>query len=106
MDGITATALIKDFLALRGVSALHHIPARLAFGYGIHAEGIRELARQGADVLLTVDCGITSVAEIREAKALGLGTVVTDHHLPGPELPEADIIINPKLQEWPLFFFG
>ena len=101
VDGITATALIKDFLALRGVSALHHIPARLACGYGIHAEGIRELARQGADVLLTVDCGITSVAEIREAKALGLGTVVTDHHLPGPELPEADIIINPKLQEWP-----
>lgn len=101
VDGITATALIKDFLALRGVSALHHIPARLAFGYGMHTEGIRELASQGAEVLLTVDCGISNVAEIREARALGLSTVITDHHLPGPELPDADIIINPKLRRWP-----
>lgn len=101
VDGITATALIKDFLALHGVEALHHIPSRLDFGYGLHLQGIQELAEQGAGVLLTVDCGISNVAEIQKARELGLDTVITDHHLPGPELPTADIIINPKLQEWP-----
>lgn len=101
VDGITATVLIKDFFARRGVETLYYIPSRLDFGYGLHVQGIRDLARQGAGVLLTVDCGINNVTEVQTAKDLGLSTVITDHHLPGPELPAADVIINPKLQEWP-----
>jgi single-stranded-DNA-specific exonuclease len=101
VDGITATALVKDFLASRNVDVIHYIPDRLDFGYGLHVEGIRSLAEQGVGLLLTVDCGIANTEEIREAKRLGLQVIVTDHHLPGQELPEADVIINPKLEGWP-----
>ncbi|MBM9532015.1 hypothetical protein JWG42_17825, partial [Desulfoprunum benzoelyticum] len=61
VDGITATALVKDFMAGRGVEVVHYIPDRLDFGYGLHADGIRELAQQGVDLLLTVDCGIANI---------------------------------------------
>jgi single-stranded-DNA-specific exonuclease len=101
VDGITATALVKGFMASRGIEITHFIPDRLDFGYGLHAEGIRGLAEQGVGLLLTVDCGIANVQEIREAKALGMNVVVTDHHLPGQELPVADAIINPKIGDWP-----
>ncbi len=101
VDGITATALVKDFMAGRGVEVVHYIPDRLDFGYGLHADGIRELAQRGVGLLLTVDCGIANIEEIREAKSLGMTVIVTDHHLPGQELPEADVIINPKLDGWP-----
>ena len=101
VDGITATALVKDFMAGRDVDILHYIPDRLDFGYGLHQDGIRELAGKGVGLLLTVDCGIANSEEIREAKALGMQVIVTDHHLPGHELPAADVIINPKLGGWP-----
>jgi single-stranded-DNA-specific exonuclease len=101
VDGITATALVKDFMASKGVDIVHYIPDRLDFGYGLHLDGIRDLAGRGVDVLLTVDCGIANIEEIREARALGMQVVVTDHHLPGQELPPADVIINPKLGGWP-----
>ena len=101
VDGITATALVKDFMAGRGVDILHYIPDRLDFGYGLNQDGIRELAGKGVGLLLTVDCGIANSEEIREAKALGMQVIVTDHHLPGHEIPEADVIINPKLGGWP-----
>lgn len=101
VDGITATALVKDFMACRDIDILHYIPDRLDFGYGLHQDGIRELAQKGVGLLLTVDCGIANTEEIREAKSLGMQVIVTDHHLPGHELPEADVIINPKLGGWP-----
>ena len=101
VDGITATTLVKDFLDSRGIEATHFIPDRLDFGYGLHVDGIRSLAEQGVGLLLTVDCGIANVEEIREAKSLGMQVIVTDHHLPGQELPDADVIINPKLVGWP-----
>jgi single-stranded-DNA-specific exonuclease len=88
-------------MASRGIDVAHYIPDRLDFGYGLHTDGIRELAQQGIGLLLTVDCGIANIEEIREAKALGMQVIVTDHHLPGQELPDADIVINPKLEGWP-----
>lgn len=101
VDGITATALVKDFLSNRGVEAVHFIPDRLDFGYGLHAKGIRDLAEQGVGLLLTVDCGIANTQEIDDARSLGMRVVVTDHHLPGQELPRADAVINPKIGDWP-----
>lgn len=101
VDGITATALVKDFMASRGVEVAHYIPDRLDFGYGLHESGIRQLADEGVGLLLTVDCGIASVEEIREAKRLGMTVIITDHHLPGQDLPCADVIVNPKLAGWP-----
>lgn len=96
VDGITATVLVKDMLARHGVQVKHYIPDRLDFGYGLHVDGIRALAEQGVGLLLTVDCGIANTAEIREAKRLGMQVIVTDHHLPGREIPDADAIINPR----------
>lgn len=97
VDGITATALAKDFLRRQGVEALCFIPKRRDHGYGLHIDGIRALAAQGTRLLLTVDCGIANLEEVHEAKRLGMRVIISDHHLPGPELPEADVLINPKL---------
>lgn len=101
VDGITATSLAKDFLAQRGIQATHYIPDRLTTGYGLHPQGIQDLATQGVRLLVTVDCGISNTQEVRIAKNLGMTVVITDHHLPGKELPAADAIINPKIGTWP-----
>jgi single-stranded-DNA-specific exonuclease len=102
VDGVTATALVADFLARRGFSASHFLPHRVDDGYGLNREGIETLAAQGVDLLLTVDCGVTSHAEIARARELGMTVVVTDHHLPGPEgPPPADGVVNPRLGPCP-----
>ena len=85
VDGVTATALVVEFLTRRGFSAGHYIPARLAEGYGLSIPGLEKLAAAGTDMVLTVDCGISAIAEAERARELGLSLVVTDHHLPGPE---------------------
>ncbi len=101
VDGITSTALIKDFFRRRGLSLDHYIPDRLQEGYGLSMEGIENLAAKGVNTLITVDCGISSSREIERARELGMRTILTDHHLPGNELPPADAIINPKCFECP-----
>ncbi|MFP4070938.1 MAG: single-stranded-DNA-specific exonuclease RecJ [Desulfovibrionales bacterium] len=101
VDGITATALLLDFFQEKGVQALHHLPRRIEEGYGLNIQGIETLAAQGVKILITVDCGITSLAEIARARELGIEVVITDHHLPGPELPAARAILNPRLAACP-----
>jgi single-stranded-DNA-specific exonuclease len=101
VDGITGTALLLDFFRERGLSPLYRLPVRAEEGYGLNVGGIEELAAAGAGVLITVDCGITAVAEVARAKELGLSVVVTDHHLPGEELPPADAVVDPKLGDGP-----
>ncbi|WP_457572059.1 single-stranded-DNA-specific exonuclease RecJ [Desulfovulcanus sp.] len=101
VDGITATAIIKNFFSRRGYELTHYIPNRLESGYGLNIEGLEQLAGQGVKTLITVDCGISSHAEIARAKELGLKLIVTDHHLPQEKLPPADIIVNPKLGSCP-----
>lgn len=97
VDGVTSTALMTDFFARRGFSSSSYIPARLEEGYGLSAAGLEKLAASGINMVLTVDCGISAVQEARRARELGLELVVTDHHLPGEELPDATAIANPKL---------
>lgn len=99
VDGITATALIKDFLALRGISVMHHLPNRMEEGYGMNIPGVEQLARDGAQMLLTVDCGISDIGPVARARELGLLVAVTDHHLPGDALPDAHAVCNPRLRE-------
>lgn len=101
VDGITGTALLVDFLRARGHAPLWRLPERAAEGYGLNTAGIEELAAAGARLLVTVDCGIGGLAEVARAKELGLTVIVTDHHLPGPELPPADAVVDPKLAEGP-----
>lgn len=97
VDGITGTALLVDFLRGRGVNPRWHLPERTSEGYGLNFTGIETLARDGVDVLVTVDCGISDLEAVARARELGLTVIVTDHHLPGPELPPAQVVVNPKL---------
>lgn len=100
VDGITATALLVDFLSQKGFPVHSFIPNRKIDGYGLNLTGVERLAHDGIKTLVTVDCGITAVAEVCRAKELGLSVVVTDHHLPGPNLPPCPMA-NPKLTRCP-----
>lgn len=96
-DGIPGGALLKDFFELVGFRNFeNYIPHRHDEGYGLNVGGIEELARRGAVLLLTVDCGIGNAREVARANSLGLDVVVTDHHEVGPELPPAYAVVNPK----------
>jgi single-stranded-DNA-specific exonuclease len=96
-DGATSTALMMQALTLLGSNNHHFIvPNRFKYGYGLTPEIVDIAAAQGAQVLVTVDNGISCVAGVERAKDLGLKVVVTDHHLPGATLPPADAIVNPN----------
>jgi single-stranded-DNA-specific exonuclease len=96
-DGATSTALMMEALSLLG-SGNHHflVPNRFEYGYGLTPEIVDIAASQGAQLLITVDNGISCIAGVKKAKTLGLDVIVTDHHLPGKSLPNADAIVNPN----------
>ncbi len=96
VDGVTATTLLVRFFRALNVPVAYHIPQRLADGYGLSPEGITAVAATGTRVVISVDCGITAIAEAALCRDLGLDLIVTDHHLPGSELPDALAIINPQ----------
>ncbi len=96
-DGATACAVAVRGLRLLGARQVDYlVPDRIADGYGLSPAIARRVRERGADLLVTVDNGIASVEGVAEARALGLSVLVTDHHLPGPELPQADAIVNPN----------
>ncbi|CAN7189814.1 single-stranded-DNA-specific exonuclease RecJ [Acidovorax sp. LjRoot118] len=96
-DGATACAVAVRGLRLLGAKHVDYlVPDRVTDGYGLTPPIARRVKERGADVLITVDNGIASVEGVAEAKALGLKVLVTDHHLPGPELPAADAMVNPN----------
>jgi single-stranded-DNA-specific exonuclease len=92
VDGICATTLAVLLLRELGAEVEWHLPSRFDEGYGVSRETIARLADEGCGLVLTVDCGITAVEEIAEARARGLEVVVTDHHRPGPSLPDCPVV--------------
>lgn len=92
VDGICATALAVLTLRELGADADWHLPSRFDEGYGVSGTTIARLADEGCGLVLTVDCGITAVQEVAEARALGLDVVVTDHHRPGDALPDCPVV--------------
>jgi len=96
VDGITATATVYKFLKSRGADVDYYIPDRFSEGYGINVLAINKIARSGAKLMITVDCGITAVGEVEFAKTQGLDIIITDHHTCHEELPKAVAVINPK----------
>lgn len=96
VDGITSTAIFVKYLRSIGADVVWHLPTREGEGYGLNTGAIDEIARGGARLIITVDCGISGVAEVAYAKSLGLRVVVTDHHSPDAVLPAADAVVNPK----------
>ena len=95
VDGVTGTALLLTFFEALGVAVTPYIPEREGEGYGLNAEAMHQLARQGTRLLITVDCGSTAVAEVALARDLGLDTIITDHHQPPDTLPDALAVLNP-----------
>ena len=95
VDGVTATCLLTDFLRKQGADCVPYIPGRLEEGYGLNTIALHYLAALGVKLIITVDCGITAVAEAQLCKDLGMDLVITDHHECKDILPEAAAVVDP-----------
>jgi single-stranded-DNA-specific exonuclease len=96
VDGATAAALLCWYLRHCGLDPIVHIPDRIFEGYGPNVDAIRSFSERGARLLITVDCGVTSLGPLAEAKKLGLGTIVIDHHQADEKLPDAIAVVDPN----------
>ncbi len=94
VDGVTSSALLFELLQKLGANPRIYIPNRFDEGYGLNLDAVEQLASEGIRLIITVDCGIRSVAEIALARHLGMQVILTDHHQPGEVLPPADAILN------------
>jgi len=99
-DGVCASAILVETLTRLGANVRAYIPHRKTEGYGLNAEAVRKLSQKGG-LMITVDCGITSVDEVALARELGMQVIVTDHHTPQDALPAADAIVHAALGDYP-----
>ncbi|NQZ67690.1 MAG: single-stranded-DNA-specific exonuclease RecJ [Lentisphaeria bacterium] len=95
-DGVTSTTLLSWVLEENSAKVKCFLPHRIHDGYGLTADSVKKCG-EGVDVLITVDCGISSYEGVLEANKMGIDVIITDHHQPGSELPEAHAVVNPKL---------
>jgi single-stranded-DNA-specific exonuclease len=95
-DGVTAAVLLVQVLAALGADVQPYIPKRESEGYGLNPKALSELKEQGVNLVVSVDCGVRSLDEADHARRIGLDLIITDHHTPGPELPRALAVVNPK----------
>ncbi|MBD3646896.1 MAG: DHH family phosphoesterase, partial [Pseudomonadales bacterium] len=96
-DGATSTAMMVDVLRAMGGAAVEYlVPDRFEYGYGLTPEIVEVAARRQPDLLVTVDNGMSSIEGVALARARNIRVIITDHHLPGPQLPDADAIVNPN----------
>ena len=93
-DGVTSVAIMRDVLTELGANVTYYIPSRFDDGYGLNTAALDKIKEAGVGLVITVDCGCTSVAEVEHAKSIGLDIMVTDHHTPKDELPDC-IVIDP-----------
>lgn len=97
VDGICSIAILKECLEMLGGAVDYYVPDRFEEGYGINISAVENLIRQKYELLISVDCGITSIEEVSLAAANKMDVIITDHHTPGAVLPAAVAIVNPKL---------
>ena len=96
VDGVCSIVILKECLEFLGCQVDYYVPNRFSEGYGLNKGAVESLARQGYELLITVDCGISSVEETKLAMSMGMDVIITDHHTPPPQQPPALAIINPK----------
>jgi single-stranded-DNA-specific exonuclease len=96
VDGITSTVILRRALEMLGGDVVHFIPERLRDGYGLQPAAIERLHGDGVSLIVSVDCGIRGVEAARRARVLGVDLIITDHHEPDGDLPDAIAVINPK----------
>jgi len=99
VDGVTASALLVQFLRSFKANVRAYIPHRFAEGYGLNTAAIQSLNEEGADLIITVDCGIRSLQETKLARELGVDLIICDHHTTGEILPSAVAVIDPKRED-------
>lgn len=102
-DGITSTVMLYSYLECMGADVMYRIPERHE-GYGLNPDVVKEIAQQGAKLIVTVDNGISAIDEAELIYENGMKLVVTDHHQPGDELPRAEAIVNPHRRDCPSIF--
>lgn len=95
-DGVAGTALLVQGLTALGARVIPYIPHRVTEGHGLKTAALEGLQKQGISLVVTVDCGVTGVAEVKRAKRMGLDVVITDHHVPLDELPPALAVVDPR----------
>jgi len=98
-DGVTATAVIYEVLKLFGADVEVFLPHREEDGYGMNLNTIEKFKEQNIDLIITVDCGISNVKEVEKAKEYGMKVIITDHHEIPPQIPDADAILDPKVEQ-------
>ncbi|MBR0490578.1 MAG: single-stranded-DNA-specific exonuclease RecJ [Clostridia bacterium] len=99
VDGITSITVLKSFLKDIGIEAAYYIPNRLNEGYGLNIPAVEKIAADGYNLMITVDCGITCIEEIKRANELGMDVIVTDHHEVGDDLPKAVAVVDCKRKD-------
>ena len=103
-DGVTATALLCEYLEMNGCDVVPYIPDRNGEGYGLNCNAVRSLCESGVSLIITVDNGISAHSEAEYIKQLGMDLVITDHHKVGETIPEAVAVVNPHRSDCPSDF--
>ncbi len=99
VDGITSVTVLKSYLEERGLTVDYYIPNRLEEGYGLNKPAVEKIAKQNYNLMITVDCGISAVEEVKYANELGLEVIITDHHETGEQIPDAIAVVDAKRKD-------
>ncbi len=99
VDGVTAIVILVEGLARLGAEVVPYIPDRIKEGHGLKIPALEQLRAEGISLIITVDCGITDVKEVKKARDLGMDTIITDHHMPLKDLPPAVAVVDPKRKD-------
>ena len=99
VDGVTATVILVEGLSRLGAEVITYIPDRVNEGHGLKISALEKLQAQGANLVITVDCGVTDLTEVKQAQKMGIDMIITDHHIPLGNLPQAVAVIDPKRKD-------
>jgi len=99
VDGVAATVILVEGLSWLGAEVIPYIPDRVNEGHGLKISALEKLQAQGVNLVITVDCGVTDLAEVKQAQDMGMDMIITDHHIPLRSLPQAIAVIDPKRKD-------
>ena len=99
VDGVTATVILIEGLSRLGAEVIPYIPDRINEGHGVKLSALEKLQAQEVRLVITVDCGVTDLAEVKQAREMGIDMIITDHHIPLESLPRATAVVDPKRKD-------
>jgi single-stranded-DNA-specific exonuclease len=99
VDGVTAIVILVEGLSRLGAEVVPYIPDRIKEGHGLKSAALEKLRAQGTNLIITVDCGVTDLKEVKQAQDMGMDMIITDHHMPLKSLPRAVAVVDPKRKD-------